>query len=289
MLGLDPACLFDEAINGSISASGSCHVISLATPVVQGRSPRKDVGMSTAGIPKRFAMNAAVTVSLEDRLADLGGIAPSRVRAFPAPGSATLADLIESQQTDNTLCELVDGTLVEKPMGWRESLLAMALARWLGNFLESQSLGVVTGPDGTTRLFGNTVRAADVAYFSWERMPNGKLPTAPVPELVPDFVIEVLSISNTRGEMARKRREYFQAGVRLVWMVDAQSRTVAVYTDPESFRVATEEDVINGGDVLPAWEVDLRRLFGKLDGKRETASHRSSVDSEQSSEPDASE
>ena len=88
-----------------------------------------------------------------------------------------------------------------------------------------------------------------------------------MPELVPDFVVEVLSISNTRGEMARKRREYFQAGVRLVWMVDPQSRTVAVYTDPESVSIATEEDIIDGRDVLPGWKVDLGRLFAKLDGK----------------------
>ena len=223
--------------------------------------------MSTAEIRKRFAMNAAVTVSIEDRLADLGGIPPFRVRASPPPGSATLADLIESQRTDDALCELVDGTLVEKPMGWQESLLAMVLVGWLGDFLESNPLGVVTGPDGTTRLFDKTVRAADVAFFSWERMPDGKLPTHPVPELVPDFVVEVLSISNTRGEMARKRREYFQAGVRLVWMVDPQSRTVAVYTDPESFSVATEEEIIDGRDVLPGWKVDLGRLFAKLDGR----------------------
>ena len=223
--------------------------------------------MSTAEIPKRFAMNAAVTVSLEDRLADLGGIAPSRVRAFPAPGSATLDDLIEAQRTDGRLCELVDGTLVEKPIGWQESLLAMVLVRSLGGFLESHPLGVITGPDGVTQLFEKIARAADVAFFCWERMPDGKLPTHPVPELVPDFVVEVLSISNTRGEMVRKRREYFQAGVRLVWMVDPQSRTVAVYTDPESFSVASEEDIIDGRDVLPGWKVDLGRLFAKLDGK----------------------
>ena len=223
--------------------------------------------MSTAEIPKRYAMNAAVTVSLEDRLADLGGIEPSRVRAFPAPGSATLDDLIEAQRTDDRLCELVDGTLVEKPIGWQESLLAMVLVGSLGGFLESHPLGVITGPDGVTQFFEKIARAADVAFFCWERMPDGKLPTHPVPELVPDFVVEVLSISNTRGEMARKRREYFQAGVRLVWMVDPQSRTVAVYTDPESFNVASEEDIIDGRDVLPGWKVDLGRLFSKLDGK----------------------
>lgn len=223
--------------------------------------------MSTAEVPKRFAINAAVTTTLDDRLADLGGISPSRIRAIPPPGSATLADLIEAQRTDDRLYELVDGTMVEKPMGWQESLLAMVLGRLLGDFLESKPIGVVTGPDGTTRLFGKTVRAADVAFFSWDRMPDGKLPTHPVPELVPDFVIEVLRVGNTRGEMARKRREYFQAGVRLVWMLDPQSRTVAVYSDPETFRVATDDEIIDGGDVLPGWTVKLAELFGKLDGK----------------------
>jgi Uma2 family endonuclease len=200
--------------------------------------------MSTAEIPKRFAMNASVTVSVEDRLADLGGIPLSRVLAFPAPGSATLADLIEARRTDDRL-----------------SLLAMVLIQWLRNHLDVNPIGVVTRPGGATRLFDKTVRAADVAFFRWERMSEGKLPTHPVPELVPDFVVEVLSISKTRGEMARKRREYFQAGVRLVWMVDPQSRTVAVYTDPESFSVASEEDIIDGRDVLPGWKVDLGRLF----------------------------
>lgn len=99
--------------------------------------------------------------------------------------------------------------------------------------------------------------------------PNGKLPTDPVPELVPDFVVEVLSVSNTRGEMARKRREYFQAGVRLVWMVDPQTRTVVIFKDAESFHVATEEETIDGRDVLPGWQVDLTRLFAVLDQRGE--------------------
>jgi Uma2 family endonuclease len=77
----------------------------------------------------------------------------------------------------------------------------------------------------------------------------------------------MLSIGNTRSEMARKRREYFQAGVELVWMVDPRLRTVAVYTAPESVTVAREDECIDGGDVLPGWKVDLRKLFAELDRK----------------------
>jgi Uma2 family endonuclease len=70
---------------------------------------------------------------------------------------------------------------------------------------------------------------------------------------------------NTRSEMARKRREYFQAGVRLVWMIDPRRRTVAVFTTADSVIIAEEFDRIDGGDVLPSWSVDLEKLFAELE------------------------
>ena len=221
--------------------------------------------MSTIHDSHRTASNASVSFSLADRLLDLGGIDAGRIRSTPAPGSATIADLIRASAEDGRLYELVDNTLVEKAMGWQESVLAMVLARWLGNFIEGNNLGVISGPDGMSRLFGETVRGPDVAFVSWSRLPGGRLPTDPVPLLVPDFVIEVLSISNTRSEMTRKRREYFQAGVRLVWMIDPRRRTVAVFTSPEAVRIAEEFDRIDGGEVLPGWTVELEKLFAELD------------------------
>ncbi|MCA9136420.1 MAG: Uma2 family endonuclease [Planctomycetales bacterium] len=212
-------------------------------------------------------MNAAVSYSMADRLADLGDIPTFRVRTSPSPGSATIDDLIRIQGTEGRLYELVDRTLVEKVMGWQESLLAAVLLQWLGNFLDDHDLGVMTGPDGQTRLFSDTVRGPDVAFVSWLKMPGGKLPVEPVPNLVPDFVVEVISVHNTRAEMSRKRREYFHAGVKLVWMVDPRARTVAVFRSPDDVTIADEGESIDGGEVLPGWKVDLALLFGKLDRK----------------------
>jgi len=218
------------------------------------------------------SVNAAVSFSLADRIFDLGGIDPARIQSSPAPGSATVADLIRASAEAGRSYELVDNTLVEKAMGWQESLLAMVLAHWLQSFLDNHRLGVVTGPDGLTRLFGDTVRGPDVAFVSWSRMPGGRLPTEPIPTLVPDFVIEVLSLGNTRSEMARKRREYFQAGVRLVWMIDPRRRTVAVFTSSETVKIVDEDGCLDGGDVLPGWNVDLASLFATLDQGGPTSS-----------------
>jgi Uma2 family endonuclease len=127
-------------------------------------------------------MNAAVTSSLAERLADLGSIPISRVRSDPAPGMATTDDLLRVQGSDGHLYELVDRTLVEKANGWLQSLLASVLIQWFRNFLDQNNLGVVTGADGMSRLFGDTVRCTDVAFISWARLPDGRIPKDPNPQ-----------------------------------------------------------------------------------------------------------
>ena len=85
----------------------------------------------------QIVSNAAVAGSLSDVLTELGGIPVERVHHIPAPGSATVDDLI-SANANGALCELVDGTLVEKAMGWTESLMALALGSLLREFVNSQ-------------------------------------------------------------------------------------------------------------------------------------------------------
>ncbi len=210
-------------------------------------------------------MSIAKATNWEERLSDLGNIPTSRVRSEPAPGSASVEDVVRLRNTERRLYELVDGTLVEKAMGWQESLLAGVLLQWLNNYLDQHRIGVATGPDGLTRLFGDTVRGPDVAFVAWDRMPNGQIPKEPVPDLVPNFVIEVLSVGNTYGEMSRKRREYFHAGVELLWMVDHRSRTITVFRTPQDVSVYTEVQKLDGGSVLPGWLVDITDLFSRLD------------------------
>lgn len=198
-------------------------------------------------------------------MADLGYVGRSRVLETPRPGTATLADVLRARTQQGKLCELVDGTLVEKAMGWQESVLAGILLQWLNNYLDQNRLGVATGPDGMTRLFGDTVRAPDVAFVAWQRLPHGKLPGEPIPDLVPNLVIEILSAGNTYLEMSRKRREYFHAGVELLWMVDPQQRCVAVYHTAQDVQLLAAGSIVDASPVLPGWQVDTGELFSRLD------------------------
>lgn len=198
-----------------------------------------------------------------DLLESLGGVDPRRVRLDPPPGEATLKDLIRLHGETDRLYELVEGTLVEKVMGLPESALGMRIGRLLGNFAEEHDLGEVTGADGSMRLMAGLVRLPDVAFISKGRLPGGEMPAEPVPALVPDLAVEVLSENNTPAEMARKVREYFSTGVCLVWLVDWRKRTVEVYASPEQSQTLTEVDSLEGGDVLPGLVLPLATVFAR--------------------------
>jgi Uma2 family endonuclease len=204
-------------------------------------------------------------VTVADLLDRLDGISAERVRFFPIPGTATVEDVIEIEARENRLCELVDGVLVEKPMGMRESILAVRLILRLGAFVEAMKLGFVAGEGGMMQLRRALVRIPDVAFMSWASLPGGRLPPDAAPLLAPDLAVEILSPSNTRREMARKLREYFEAGAKLVWYIDPDPRTVAVYVEPENPTVLTEQDVLDGGTVVPGFTLALRDLFAVLD------------------------
>ena len=122
-----------------------------------------------------MSTNIAIATTVEDRLTELGGISPSRLRLNPPLGLATEADLIAANEMGNkTLVELVDGCLVEKAMGYEASVVAAAIVRILGNFVSIHRLGLVSGDDGFFRLLDST-RGPDVAFVALDRLPTGVL------------------------------------------------------------------------------------------------------------------
>lgn len=204
--------------------------------------------------------------TLEDLVRELGGVPLSRICRNPTPGTATERDLLRFLDGHpKRLFELVDGTLVEKPMGAKESGIAAQLSRRIGNWSEAAGdLGMTLGADGTLRFLRRQVRMPDVSFIYWARVPGGHYPAEPIPDLAPDLAVEVLSESNTPAEIDRKLGEYFTDGTRLAWVIDPDTRTARVYTSPNNPAELTEADALDGGDVLPGFRLPLADLFAKL-------------------------
>lgn len=120
--------------------------------------------MATAEIPAR---NLAAVV------AHLGGVPLDRMLPTPAPGTATEADL---RTAGGPTCELIDGVLVEKAMGTRESLLAAYIVGLLRGHIAPDDLGVVLSADGFIRVGEDLVRAPDATFIPWSAFPGGETP-----------------------------------------------------------------------------------------------------------------
>jgi Uma2 family endonuclease len=195
----------------------------------------------------------------------LGGIDPARVRLHPAPGTATVKDLVRANAArTGALCELVFRTLVEKAMGAEEDYLGTILTTILNNFVLPRNLGAVFGASAPMQMHQGNVRLPDASFITAERWAEYLERRPAVAPFAPDFAIEVLSRSNTRAEMDLKRREYFASGTRLVWEITVRRRTVTVYTGFRKSTRRTIGDTLDGGDVLPDFRLPVADLFAYL-------------------------
>ena len=214
--------------------------------------------MATATITTR-------TPTVADLLGRFDEVLARRILLDPIPGTATVDDVVAIHAREKRLCELVDGILVEKAMGYEESSLALILGHFLWTYLEGNPIGVAAGADGMMRLAPKLVRIPDVSFVSWDQFPDGIRAKGPVPAIHPDLAVEILSESNTAAEMDRKLGDYFAAGTRIVWYMDPPSRTVRVFTAADQVTVVDESGTLDGGDVLPGFRLAVRDWFARAE------------------------
>lgn len=203
---------------------------------------------------------------MADVLAWLPGIPLERIHTYPSPGTATEQDCLEAESRTGKICELIDGTLVEKVMASRESQLAGAPIHFIYVYLESNNLGAVFAPDGLLKIMRDQIRAPDVSFIRWERFPGRRLPDAAIFAVSPDLAVEILSESNSKAEMDRKLRDYFDSGVQLAWYIEPKSRTARAYTGVEVWTDIEFDGSLNGREVLPGFALPLAKLFAFVEG-----------------------
>jgi Uma2 family endonuclease len=197
--------------------------------------------------------------TLADIVRALGDVPLHRILWHPFPGTATEEDVLESQR-----CELVDGLLVHKSVGFWKGALEVAVGCRIVNHFGRPRPAVTFG-SGPHRVAPGVVRLPDVAYTRWDRLldPDRRIPE--IAPAAPDLVVEIPTPDNTPAELARKRKEFFAAGCRLLWELDPDERTAVVFTTPDvSVRLAPD-DSLDGGPVLPGFRLPLAELYADLD------------------------
>ncbi len=184
----------------------------------------------------------------------MSGVATRAITAeefarMPAPPDGSKLDLVRGELV--TVC---------RP-GFRHGLRQGRVGGILDQFGRANRHGRAVVETGIVTERGpDTVRGPDVSYWSAERLPLDQEPEG-YPEMAPDLAVEVLSPSNRVAKIREKMAEYFQRGVRMVWIVDPEDRTVAVYRSLDEGRILHETATLVGEDVLPGFSCGVSELF----------------------------
>jgi Uma2 family endonuclease len=164
---------------------------------------------------------------------------------------------------DEMLFEVVDGRLVERVRSARETEIASIMTGLMGAFVRANRSGRVLGQ----MLFRidqekDLQRRPDVAFVGHARWPfNRRVPNVPVWDMVPDLAIEVISEGTSAYEVQGKIHEYFDAGVARVWVVYPDQAEVYVYGSPAQIQVLQKGQMLDGGSVLPGFQMPVAALF----------------------------
>ena len=160
--------------------------------------------------------------------------------------------------------ELIRGVLCETmAAGQRHGTIGTRLIVRLGNFVEPRELGTLVASDSGVWLENDpdTVREPDIAFTSVARLPLGEELDG-YAEVVPNLVVEVASPSDSRREVNDKARMWLSHGVRLVWVVHPDTRTVDVHRTDDRVSTLGEDDALDGMDVLPGFSCPVSTVFG---------------------------
>ena len=159
--------------------------------------------------------------------------------------------------------ELIRGVLHETmATGQKHGWIVSKLVALLMNFIMPRRLGRVLASDSGIWLERDpdTVREPDIAFTLAERLPPGG-PVDGYSEVVPDLVVEVVSPNDRPGEVAEKTAMWLSFGVRLVWLVRPDRRTIEVHRAGGQVETLSEGDALDGLDVLPGFSCDLAAVF----------------------------
>jgi len=160
--------------------------------------------------------------------------------------------------------EIIDGVKVElPPTSADSSVLAARLARLVSNHGVEKGLGEAY-PEILFKLPlpKDRNRKPDLAFVPYSQWPRDRpLPSTNAWDVLPDLCVEVVSPNDMADEIETKINEYFEAGVRLVWVVYPRQERFYVYDSPSRVRRLTRADTLDGGVVLPDFQLPLAELF----------------------------
>ncbi len=173
------------------------------------------------------------------------------------------AEELFNMPDDGYRYELIRGELKQMtPAGSEHGRIIINIALSLGQHVKQNKLGTLFGSETGFKIASNpdTVRAPDVPFVNQERLDQIGNIKEYWPE-APDLAVEVISPSDTYNEVEEKVFEWLEAGTRMVIVVNPRNHIVSVYRSLTDIVMLTENDTLDGGDVVPGWTIAVKEIF----------------------------
>lgn len=160
--------------------------------------------------------------------------------------------------------ELINGELIERPLlGARASLTAGRLILLIGQFVDAYKLGLIFGGKCGYQIFKDDptgVRFPDVSFIGGSRLPSNQVPSGHM-RIAPDLAVHVVSPGDIAEHMEARLSDYLSAGIRLIWLIYPETRSVWVVRQAGSPARLGAQDELTGDDVLPGFTCRVEALF----------------------------
>ncbi len=157
--------------------------------------------------------------------------------------------------------ELIDGEMVKMTApGVGHGMLAGVIFAFLWNHVSEHDLGTAAVEAGFRSSHDpHLVLRPDVAFIRFATLPkNRRKGLSPV---MPDLAVEIASPSDSLPSLRAKAQLYLHNGTRLVWLVFPDDQGIEVHSISGERQSLGAEDTLTGGDVLPGFQLELKRLF----------------------------
>lgn len=162
-------------------------------------------------------------------------------------------------ENQNRLFELIHGEIFEKVVSFKPAKLILRIQGLIGNFLDQNPVGYVTGAEDTYVLADEHAFMPDVGYIS-----RARLPEEPEREVLtaPDLAIEVKAPTDSKRAMRNKAEIYLAFGTQMVWLVFPDERLVEVYMSDHDVIEVRAGGTLDGGELLPGFKLAVNDIFG---------------------------
>ncbi len=152
--------------------------------------------------------------------------------------------------------------IIMPPTGGETGRRNLKISQKLGIWTDKNGTGVAFDSSTCFRLPNGADRSPDASWIQqqrWDALTPEQRES--FPPVCPDFVIELMSPSDTLKVVQAKMQEYIDNGLKLGWLLNRKDRQVEIYRANQEVETLQSPTSLSGESILPGFILDLSPIW----------------------------